>query len=163
MRSANNNSGGGNSTRAASGATLPPPPPPPLPPQQQCNAFSFVPNVYTPPPPPPPPGAMAYPLSNSPTGGNGPYMMFASSGGATGFVPATLVPPPPSHLGNSNGVYLLVPAHSGLNPNGGGTPTSPVSPLGQSFGSVSNGPIEWSFYGDLETSAWMPPSPSQRM
>ncbi|KPA78621.1 hypothetical protein ABB37_06221 [Leptomonas pyrrhocoris] len=155
--------GGNNSARSTGGNALPPPPPPPMQHQQQCGAFGYVQNVYTPPPPPPPAGGMAYPLSNSPNGGGGPYMMFSSGGGATGFVPATLVPPPPSHLGNSNGVYLLVPAPAGMGSNGSGTPNSPVSPLGQSMGSLSNGPIDWSFYGDLETSAWMPPSPSSRM
>jgi hypothetical protein len=149
------------------GGMAPPPSPPPLlPPQQQlpCGAFGFAPSIYPPPPPPPPPGPLAYPLLNSPTAGSGPYMMFSSGGAAAGFVPATLVPPPPSHLGDSNGVYLLVPAPTGMGLNGSATPGSPVSPLGQSLGSLSNGPIDWSFYGDLDTAAWMPPpSPSTRM
>ena len=155
------------SGRGTNAGTAQPPPPPPLPPQQPCSAFGYAPNGYVPtqppPPPPLPPGPMGYSISSSPTAGGGSYVMFSSSGAPTGFVPATLVPPPPSHLGNSNGVYLLVPAHPGMSSTGSATPASPVSPLGQSLGSLSNGPIDWSFYGDLETSAWMPPSPSSRI
>ncbi|KAK7196957.1 hypothetical protein NESM_000638600 [Novymonas esmeraldas] len=95
-----------------------------------------------------------------------------------GYIANTLPPPPPppipSQWSASNGVYFLLPSAPGSGVGGGGggggggcfattMSGSPVSPMGRSSSSGSNGPVDWSFYGELETRSWMPSSPSPRM
>ncbi|CBZ25639.1 conserved hypothetical protein [Leishmania mexicana MHOM/GT/2001/U1103] len=125
-------------------------------------AYAFAPSIFA----LPPHGCMAYPLLNpapSPTAmgvpqsaggvaGGAPYVMLMNSAGqqvGCSYVPATLMPPTPQQVGSSNGVFLIVPTANGSGGSLGGSsaplgsPGVPVSPLGQSFGSLSNGPVNW--------------------
>ncbi|CAC9481391.1 conserved hypothetical protein [Leishmania infantum JPCM5] len=160
---------GGAAARTAPSAKQPQP----LPPAQQNSAnnvanagggiaYAFAPSIFA----LPPHGCMAYPLLNttsSPTAmgvpqspggvaGGAPYVMLMNSAGqqvGCSYVPATLMPSTPQQMGGSNGVFLIVPTANGSGGSLGGSgaplgsPGVPVSPLGQSFSSLSNGPVNW--------------------
>ncbi|CAM38087.2 conserved hypothetical protein [Leishmania braziliensis MHOM/BR/75/M2904] len=124
-------------------------------------AYSFTPTIFA----PPPHGCMTYPLLSptlspptamgvpqSPTsvGGGAPYVMLMNSAGqqvGCSYVPATLMTPTSQQLGSTNGVFFIVPTATGA----GGSLTG------------SGAPINWPLYGDLDTTVWMPPSPSSQL
>ncbi|KAG5481096.1 hypothetical protein LSCM1_06776 [Leishmania martiniquensis] len=139
-------------------------------------AYAFAPNMFA----PPPPGCAALPLLNSasssqsPAGvvGGSPYVMLMNSTGqqvGCSYLPTTLMSPTPQQLSGSNGIFFILPTTTGTGGSmaGSGAPAGssggPAFPLGQSFSSLSVGPVNWSLYGDMDTTAWMPSSPLQRL